>query len=284
MNLPGPLVSVDWLEQNLRNPRLVILESVFANPMNRSAEPPEGDGLGIPGAVEVDLEEDLSDPDSPLPHTVLPADEFTEVARACGVNNDSLVVVYDRLGIFSSARVRWNFLFMGHAEVAVLDGGLPAWKAKGLPTAPLLEVADKRGTFSARPRPELIADAEKVAAALQDSTCAVLDARSEGRFYGEQAEPRAGLRGGHMPNAFNLPFDKVLQLGKMKDKNSLAELFRTRIGARQRLFFTCGSGVTACIIGLAAEIAGYQNPVIYDGSWSEWGLPESGRPVVSGRG
>ena len=163
---------------------------------------------------------------------------------------------------------------MGHGQVAVLDGGLPAWKNAGFPCGSQAErIAKHRGNFVGHPQAGMFCDSAHVLEALADPNFAVLDARSEGRFKGVEPEPRAGLRSGHMPNALNLPFVNTVQDGFVLPATELDSIFSKLVNKEQKLIFSCGSGVTACITALAAELAGYPNISVYDGSWSEWGLP-----------
>jgi thiosulfate/3-mercaptopyruvate sulfurtransferase len=174
------------------------------------------------------------------------------------------------------------FRAMGHDAVAVLDGGLPAWMAVGQPCEPVVARGVARGDFVAHPRPELFCDADAVMAALTDERCAVLDARSAGRFAGREPEPRPGLRLGHMPNAINLPFGDLQERGRMRSIEELTRILLAKADRRQKLIFSCGSGVTSCILALGAVLAGYRDLAVYDASWSEWGLPSSSRPIVTG--
>ncbi|WP_164003016.1 sulfurtransferase [Pyxidicoccus caerfyrddinensis] len=206
-------------------------------------------------------------------------EHFEREARKLGINRDSVVVVYDRVGLYSSPRAWWMFKAMGHSQVAVLDGGLPAWTAAGHSASVEAGRVEREGDFVARPTWNVFCDAAAVERALDDASCAVIDARSQGRFAGRDPEPRAGLRQGHMPNAVNLPFTDVQVKGHAKSASELKAMFESKVASRRKLVFSCGSGVTACVDALAATLAGYSDIRVYDGSWSEWGLPSS-RPVV----
>ncbi|WP_405776988.1 sulfurtransferase [Streptomyces sp. NBC_00859] len=284
--LPGPLVGADWLAPRLGGAGLVVLDaSVGAHRGIAPGSPrPREDRRGIPGARIFDIDGALSDGAGPLPHTMPGADRFTEELRSLGVNDTDTVVVYDAVGIYSSARAWWMLRAMGFDRAAVLDGGLPAWVAAGLPVesggpGPV----GLCGDFTARPRTGPVVGSAEVAAALADPAAAVFDARSRERFSGAAPEPRAGLRGGHMPGAVNLPFGEIQHDGFMSPAPELRAAFSALAGERRRLVFSCGSGVTACVLALGAELAGYRDLSVYDGSWSEWGLPSS-RPVVTGGG
>ncbi|MEU9375280.1 sulfurtransferase [Streptomyces sp. NPDC048255] len=273
--VPGALVGVGWLAERLGAPGLVVLDaSVGAH---------RGAGHRIAGARPFDLDGALSDHDAPAPHTLPGPAQFTEALRALGVHDTDTVVVYDGAGVYSSARAWWMLRAMGFDRAAVLDGGLPAWTAAGLPveaTGPVYE--GPRGSFTARPRAGLLVGSDTVAAALADPAAAVLDARTRERFAGTAPEPRPGLRGGHMPGAVSLPFGELQRPGGlMRPAAELREAFAAVAGDRQRLYFSCGSGVTACVLALGADLAGYRELAVYDGSWSEWGMP-SELPVATG--
>lgn len=274
--LPRPLVTAAWLAQRLGTPGLVVFDA--------SVGVHRGAGQRIPGARPFDIDGAMSDHSAPLPHTMPGADRFAEELRSLGVDDSSTVIVYDGAGIYSSARAWWMLRAMGFDQAAVLDGGLPAWAAAGLPVeSEKPSYAGPHGDFTARPRPGLITGSGLVTAALADPASAVFDARTRGRFTGEAAEPRAGLRGGHMPGAVNLPFGELQHEGRMRPAEELRKAFSALAGDREKLVFSCGSGVTACVLALGAELAGYSETTVYDGSWSEWGLP-SQLPVVTGPG
>ncbi|ARF62714.1 sulfurtransferase [Streptomyces violaceoruber] len=270
----GPLIGADRLAARIGDGTVLFDASVGAH---------RGAGVRIPGARPFDLDGELSDHTSAVPHTMPDARRFTEALRALGVHDTDTVVVYDAQGVYSSARAWWMLRAMGFDRVAVLDGGLPAWIAAGHPVQRSPAAYDgPPGTFTARPRQGLIVDADTVAAALADPAAAVLDARSAGRYAGTAPEPRPGLRGGHMPGAAGLPFGELQRDGgAMRPAHELRTAFEAAAEGRERLYFSCGSGVTACVLALGATLAGYDDLAVYDGSWSEWGLPGD-RPVVTG--
>ncbi|MFJ8882616.1 sulfurtransferase [Streptomyces sp. NPDC102402] len=270
----GPLVGVDRLAEWLARPGTVVLDaSVGAH---------RATGRRIPGARRFDIDGVFSDHRAPLPHTMPEAAGFAEEMRFLGVDGTDTVVVYDTAGIYSSARAWWMLRAMGFDRVAVLDGGLPAWEAAGLPVEDREPGgAERPGDFTARPRPGALVGSGAVVEALADPGAAVLDARSRERFAGTAAEPRPGLRRGHMPGAVNLPFGALQRDGRMLPAEQLRAVFEASAGDRERLVVSCGSGVTACVLALGAELAGYREVSVYDGSWSEWGLP-SALPVETG--
>ncbi|MFB8025217.1 MULTISPECIES: sulfurtransferase [unclassified Streptomyces] len=273
-DLPGALVGADRLAAWLTRPGTVVLDASVG--AHRAA------GRRIPGARRFDIDGALSDHAAPLPHTMVGAAEFEQRMRALGVDGTDTVVVYDTAGIYSSARAWWMLRAMGFDRVAVLDGGLPAWEAAGYPVEEREPGgAERTGDFTARPRPGALVGSDAVVRALADPGAAVLDARSRERFAGTAAEPRPGLRGGHMPGAVNLPFGTVQRDGRMLPAEQLRAVFEASAGGRDRLVVSCGSGVTACVLALGAELAGYREVSVYDGSWSEWGLP-SELPVETG--
>jgi thiosulfate/3-mercaptopyruvate sulfurtransferase len=280
INIPGSLVSGHWLAENLKAENLVILDASMklVTPVKNGAQEVP---IYIPGTLRFDIDHEMSDNSTSLPHMMPPPEVFTEKVRELGINKDSTIVAYDQVGIYSSPRAWCMFRAMGHEQVAVLDGGLPAWIEAGYRTVPhLAKLPVRRGNFVSRPRDKMFVDSVYVLKALNNPTFSVIDARSEGRFKGLEPEPREGLRRGHMPNAVNIPFTSVLKNGKMSSKSKLQSIFEKY--KDKHMIFSCGSGVTACVTALAAEQVGYKNLYIYDGSWSEWGLPSSGMPVETG--
>lgn len=268
MNL-NPVVSSTWLFENLENPNLVILD---ASPReNKSNLIPEFTNIQIKGARKFDMETVFLDKENPIPNMIPGERVFEDECRKLGINKDSLIIVYDNLGVYTSPRVWWMFKVMGHSEIAVLDGGLSVWKQQNLPTETIRKNETFSGNFKAKYKPALVIDSNALLENIDSKKFQVIDARSEERFSGLVPEPRENMSSGHIPNSLNLPFEKVLHQGKMKPKNELAKIFKNLNLENQSLAFTCGSGITACIILLASELISGNRNVLYDGSWSEWG-------------
>lgn len=268
---PTPLVSTDWLADNLDNPKVAVIDSTYHLPPTGRDAKAEFPGRHIPGARFFDFDGRIKDPDNPLPHMLPNAEVFAREVGALGVSNDHFVVSYDVYGLFSAARAWWMFRVFGHDRVAVLDGGLPKWEAEGRPVSNR-PVAPEPQTFAARFDPDLVADAEAVQAAL--GRLQVVDARSKGRFEGAEPEPRAGLRSGHMPQARNVPFASlsVPERGTLKTRQELQSLLSTAgVEPDRQTIASCGSGVSACAIALAMHMLGNPRVAVYDGSWVEWG-------------
>ena len=268
MNL-NPLVSATWLFENLENPNLVILD---ASPReNKSNLIPEFTNIQIKGTRKFDMETEFLDKENPIPNMIPNERDFEAACRKLGINKNSLIVVYDNLGVYTSPRVWWMFKVMGHSQIAVLDGGLSLWKQQNLPTEPIENNKIFTGNFKAKYQSDLVVDAAAVLENIESKKMLVVDARSEERFSGLSPEPRENMSSGHIPNAINLPFEKVLHHGKIKSKQELAKIFNNLSIENQPLAFTCGSGITACIILLASELISENKKVLYDGSWAEWG-------------
>ena len=277
-NITSSIVSIKWLAENLSAENLVLFDASMKPIVPVPNAAPETPAY-IPGSLRFDFDDVLCDHNTSLPHMMPSSEFFADEMQKLGVNNDSAIVVYDKAGVYSSPRAWWMFRAMGHDQVAVLDGGLPSWIQAGYETVPTLATPKQRGDFASHPQGGLFVDSKYVVQALADSAFSVIDARSAGRFKGQEPEPRAGMRGGHMPNAVNIPYTDVIENGLMSSKSKLRSIFEQY--KDKKIIFSCGSGVTACVVALAAEQAGYKDLAVYDGSWSEWGLPDSGLPVTT---
>ena len=272
----NPLVSVNWLSQNLNEPNLVILDvSLESNIANIKVEFP---GIQIKGARYLDLKRNFSDLESRLPNTLPNPKYFSLACRNLGINNNSLIVVYDNIGIYASPRVWWIFKSMGHKNIAVLDGGLPSWKNKNYPTESIQNRVFPEGNFKAIFNLNLQKKAFQILENIVSKEAILVDARSNERFCGLIPETRKNLKSGHIPHAINLPFLEVLRDGKFLSPNEISTIFKKlKIDKRPKIF-TCGSGLTACILILASTLISEDNHFLYDGSWSEWGQLE-GVPI-----
>lgn len=269
------LVSAEWLHQNLSNKNIFVLDASQKD--NKAGLKPKFENLQIKNAHFFDLKK-FSDTTNPLPSMLPSESDFEENCRKLGINKDSQIIVYDNLGVHTSPRVWWMFKAMGHEKVAVLNGGLDIWVEKGYETEPInIEISTEKvknhlkGDFEANFQPHYVRNSESIKTNLETKQEYVLDARSEGRFNGTEEEPRKGLKSGSIPNSFNLPFENVLENGKYKSEQELKAIFERLNLQDKPLIFSCGSGITACIILLAAELAfPNQKKSVYDGSWTEW--------------
>jgi thiosulfate/3-mercaptopyruvate sulfurtransferase len=266
-----PLVSTDWLAKHLGAPDLRVLDGTWHMPQLKRDARAEFAEAHVPGAAFFDIDA-VADHSTTLPHMLPTADAFAQAVGALGVGSGDRVVVYDVRGVVSAARVWWTFRVFGHDAVAVLDGGLKKWRAEGRPVESG-SAAPPRRTFTARPRPELVRDLDAMRANLTSRGAQVLDARSAGRFAGTEPEPRAGLRGGHIPGSLNLPYETLYRAdGTLKPPDELAgAVGAAGVDLGRPVVTTCGSGVTASVLALALYRLGRQDVAVYDGSWSEWG-------------
>lgn len=267
--LKEPLVSVNWLNDNLELPKLVILDATM-DKVSESASTESVD-IQIPKARFFDIKNKFSDTSNPFPNAVPSEDQFTLEAQNLGINKDSVIIVYDANGIYSSARTWWLFKAFGHDNVAVLDGGLPEWVRLNFKTEPKTKLARIKGNFIATYNPEYFKFFNDVQSDMFDKNKLILDARSSDRFEGIVKEPREGLRSGSIPNSENLPYTELLFQNKLKQMDELISIFDKFSFKEKNLIFSCGSGITACILALGADLAGHKNLSVYDGSWTEYG-------------
>ncbi|CAI5981634.1 unnamed protein product [Closterium sp. NIES-65] len=285
--------------------RLVVLDASWYMPAEKRQPFEEFQHGRIPGAIFFDIDA-IADPTTDLPHMLPTEAAFSAAASALGLSSSDSIVVYDGKGLFSAARAWWMFRAFGQPHVAVLDGGLPAWRAAGYPVE--AEPSDKAAgrhkaaataikdsystkaasnrllTFNAKLQPNLILSVDQVKANIENKVYQVSDARSAGRFKGIDPEPRAGVRGGSIPGSFNVPFPEVLTpQGQLKPASDLTQAFKSAgvsvEDPKQPLAASCGTGVTACVLALALARLGRWDVPVYDGSWTEWGSLQD-TPVV----
>jgi thiosulfate/3-mercaptopyruvate sulfurtransferase len=268
---PKTLVSTDWLAAHMKDPDLRILDGTMFLPGTGRDARAEYAETHIPGARFFDIDE-ISDNRSDLPHMAPPVEKFMSRLRAMGVGDGHQVVVYDTHGLFSAARVWWLFRLMGQSDIAVLDGGLPKWIAEGRETEDMEPIIRDRH-MTVRRQAHMVKDVTQVSSASKLGDYEILDARSPGRFRGEEPEPREGLRSGHVPGSKNVHYRELMKDdGTMKDADGLrAVLEKAGVDLSRPVITTCGSGVTAAIINLALERIGKTDHALYDGSWAEWG-------------
>jgi thiosulfate/3-mercaptopyruvate sulfurtransferase len=264
------LVNVEWVAARLGEPGLVILDATLPPVGVMPKVDTRGRYLAehLPGAVFFDIDA-LSDHSSGLPHTMPSAESFAANLSAMGVSDEATIVVYEQEGIFSSPRALWMLRSFGAKDVHLLQGGLKAWKAAGLPVESG-EVSRSPEVFDAVLAPGAVTTFEELQGVIA-AHGQILDARSSGRFDGSAPEPRAGLSSGHMPGATSMPFTELVRDGALLPPQELRELFAAHaVDLEQPITTTCGSGVTAAVVSLALELAGAEKLSLYDGSWAEY--------------
>jgi thiosulfate/3-mercaptopyruvate sulfurtransferase len=282
MTEPLPsLVSTEWLAERLGGPGLRVVDASWYLPASGRDAAAEYAAGHLPGAVFFDLDAS-SDQATGLPHMLPDADTFAARMASLGLSDTDDLIVYDGSGVnLSAPRVWWMFRAFGHDGVAVLDGGSGKWRREGRPLEQGIPPAPEPGRFTARRNQAMVLDLDAVRSA--PSTAQLADMRSAGRFAGAEPEPRAGLRGGHIPGSRNLPFtDLVAPDGTVLPPDQL----RRRIAAAgidlsRPLIATCGSGTSACALIHALHLLGDDRVALYDGAWTEWGGRED-TPVATG--
>jgi thiosulfate/3-mercaptopyruvate sulfurtransferase len=266
-----------------KKPSNIILLDASIPPVGKMRSPVKHwPNFALPNAKRFDLNKNFSDLSNPLPHTMPSVEYFQQQAQALGVMNDSQIIVYDDQGLFSAARAWYMFRAMGHKNVAVLDGGLPAWLELDYPVSSVLYDSTESGNFTAKFYQEYFCSSQDIFQQLDTTELLVIDARAKDRFEGKVAEPREGIRRGHIPHSVNLPFSDLLKNGVLLPKNILEEKFKKINPQDKPMIMSCGSGVTACVLALVAEMCAYKHLQVYDGSWSEWGGDHQ-LPVVTSK-
>ena len=265
-----PFVSTDWLAQHLSDANLVIVDASWHMP-NANRDPAAEYRAGhIPGAVFFDID-GIADPTTDLPHMLPSPDAFSRAVGALGISENMTIVVYDELGLFSAPRVWWTFRTFGASDVRILEGGGPKWRAEKRHIE-AGTVTRNPATFTPRFDATAVASFETVAARSRDRGARILDARPAPRFNGEVAEPRPGLKSGHIPGSLNVPVGMVSTDGVLKSPDNLRQLFTEKgVDLTRPIITSCGSGITASTLALALHQVGARDVAVYDGSWSEWG-------------
>lgn len=274
LKIPNSIVSVQWLKENFSAENLIILDASMKPVTN------VGEAIAetyIPNSLRFDFDKDIKDQNTSLPHMLPTPEFFTEEVQKLGINQDSAIVVYDNVNIYASPRAWWMLRAMGHENVAVLDGGLPAWIQAGYETITTHAKPKARGNFISNPQTDSFIDSSYVLNVIHDPQFTIFDARAEGRFKSVDPEPRPNMKRGHIPNAVNIPFANVLERGVMKSKSDLQNMFENY--KNNQMVFYCGTGVTACVLALAADQAGHKKFSVYDGSWAEWGSESENYPI-----
>jgi thiosulfate/3-mercaptopyruvate sulfurtransferase len=268
----GPLVTTDWLANELGKPGLVIFDATKYLPNEDKDGKAEFLTAHIPGARYFDIDE-IADTDTDLPHMVPTAGRFGKLMGALGVGNGSRIVFYDQKGLASAARGWWLMGLFGHDQAAVLDGGLPKWLREGRPVEAGVAMAPAPATFLPEFRATRLRGVGDVMRNVASQQELVLDARAAGRFTGATPEPRAGMRSGHIPGSENIPYTDLLNAdGTFRPVTEVkARLSKAGVDGSLPVVTSCGSGVTACILTLGLRLAGLPEGAVYDGSWTEWG-------------
>ncbi|MEP0987374.1 rhodanese-like domain-containing protein [Ekhidna sp.] len=261
------LITTDWLQEHLADNDLIILDASQSTSVNNLNDVQSA--IYIPGAISLSLKE-WSDSKSQLPNTFPSPEHFASKCREIGIKNDSKIVVYDNQGIYFSPRIWWMFKVMGHDNVAVLNGGLPAWINEARETASVTRKTSHKGNFKPKLVKDLLKSYDQIYQNIDSNEFVVVDARSKGRFDGTAPEPREGLSSGHIPKSVNLPYTEVSNGTSLKNQDELQNIFNLKGLSDRKMVFSCGSGLTACIVALARHQLTNQLSPIYDGSWTEW--------------
>jgi thiosulfate/3-mercaptopyruvate sulfurtransferase len=277
-----PLVSSDWLAARIDDPKVKVIDASFKLPGILPLPIDDYLAAHIPGAVFFDVDA-VSDHNDSRPHMFPDAAQFGRDVSALGISSGDTVVAYDSGGWVAAPRAWWMFLSFGHSKVKVLDGGLKKWLREGRPTHSG-KVTPKPGKFQAKFDASFIRSQQQLVGNLDTRAEQVIDARPRGRFEGTVAEPRAGLRSGHIPGSRSVPYGELFDAatGAMKPLDELRKLFAgAGVDMAKPIVTSCGSGVSALVVTLALYRLGVRGSGLYDGSWSEWGLPD-GPPLATG--
>jgi len=266
------LVTSDWLENNLDKVKLIDCSWHMPNVKRNGYE--EYLKEHIPGTIFFDLDK-YSDANTELPHMLPDPDTWEEIVSNLGISNNDRIIIYDNSDVLSSCRCWYNFIYFGHDihKVSVLNGGLIKWINEKRPVTDKI-INFNKSNYNIVEKKNLVKNKDQIKENIISKKFELVDARSEERFRGLKPEPRKGLKSGSIKNSKNIPFTECLNKidRTFKNKEELIKIFKKRdINNKKDVVFTCGSGVTACVLGLVNSIISGKTPIIYDGSWSEWG-------------
>ena len=266
------LVTTEWLEKNINNVK--ILDATWCLPNSGRNAENEFKEIHIKNSIFFDIDKN-SKQNSSLPHMLPSNKEWENIVSNLGINNSDHIVIYDNSDVFSSCRVWYTFIYFGHNAdlVSVLDGNFAKWlKENRAISKEVIKISKTK--YEAKENLSMVINKTQVKKNILDKKFQLIDARGEQRFLGLQPEPRKELKSGNIKGSINLPFQKLLREDRtLKKKKDLIEIFKSKkVSIEKEMAFTCGSGVTACILGLANSIISGKKPIIYDGSWAEYGL------------
>ena len=266
------LVSTDWLMTNLN--KVKIIDCSWHMPQTKRNGFEEYKKQHIKNAIYFDLDKN-SKKDTDLPHMLIDKKSWENIVSNMGIKNDDQIIVYDNSDVISSCRCWYNFIYFGHNPnlIKVLDGGLKKWVSEKKPTT--IDIVNiEPSHYSANEKIELVKNKAQINENILTKEFLVIDARSKERFEGMVPEPRKGLKSGSINNSYCLPFSELINADHtFIDKKKIFQKFSSiKSSLDKNIVFTCGSGVTAAVLALAYSLIDNKyNPVIYDGSWSEYG-------------
>jgi len=267
------LVTTDWLEQNLENVR--ILDGSWHLPnVNRNSFD-EFKLTHIKNSNFFDIDKN-SNKKSSLPHMLPEKKDWENIVSGLGIKNSDHVVIYDNSNVISSCRVWYTFLYFNHDPnlVSVLDGGLKKWLKEKREITKDIKIF-KKSSYLAGENKSLVLNKDQITANIKNKSFELVDARSRERFLGLQPESRKGLKSGNIEGSKNMPYTELINSTDhtFKKKEELISIFeKNKIDPNKKIAFTCGSGMTACVLGLTNSIISGRKPVVYDGSWTEYGI------------
>ena len=264
------LVSTNWLYKYLGNKSLIIFDSTWHMPNIQRDALKEFNQGHIEKSQYFDID-GISNQKSHLSHMTPSKNTFQKAMRSFGINDDSIIIIYDTLGIYSSPRVWWLFKYFGHEKTFILNGGLKKWLKEDKPITKKI-FKHKIGNFKVKTNRFLKINYKLILKNLNKNNFIILDARSNNRFKGKINEPRPNLKSGHIPKSKNLFWgDLITNRGTIKTKNNLKKIFKKYNLKNKNIVTSCGSGITACILSLGLIYSNNYSSKVYDGSWSEWG-------------